>query len=97
VWRRNVGDSEGLLQYSLDDGELQVDMDLSDSVGQAWRREVRWSLGADIMQIDDTFQGQAVFGFERPGDDDERVTVPFSEAKVTTSASDSGLSSVVEW
>jgi len=78
-------------------GEVQVSMDLSESVGRAWTREVRWLLGTDIMQIDDQFEGEAVFGFEVPSEDDERVTVPLSNATVTVGETDTGLSSAVEW
>jgi hypothetical protein len=91
----NVRDSESSLAYLLNGG-LSVVMDLSEAVGQRWLRSFAWTPGADQMTVTDKFTGEAVFGFEKPSEDDERA--PYvSDATAVTQKTATGMETVIQW
>lgn len=94
---RNIRGRSGSLTWSKDCCRLSIQMDLSEVVGESWRRSIEWVLGDRQLVIVDLFDNpDAEFGFDIPGDDDQRAPYA-SDARATVERTPTGFDSVIAW
>jgi len=93
----NLRDREGKLTFAFDNRVLSINMDLTQVVGQLWRRYVEWGMSEKELRIVDIFDNDlAEFGFEVPSEDDEREQ-SISKATADTLQTETGFTTIVRW